>query len=143
MMKRIFKKRSKLLGLLTIGDNLLALFLLCYFNYLDRLNYAESVIHTTNDLALLIQNMYTSTWWALIILSICLIAAFKLVGFYYRDLKFILISSYLWVVLLILAINIKDSFMSNISVLAIFIPIIIFNFAAYINQKKLNRQIVV
>lgn len=143
MMKRIFKKRSKLLVLLTIGDNLLALFLLCYFNYLDRLNYAESVIHTTNDLALLIQNMYTSTWWALIILSICLIAAFKLVGFYYRDLKFILISSYLWVVLLILAINIKDSFMNNISALAIFIPIIIFNFAAYINQKKLNRQIVV
>lgn len=143
MMKRIFKKRSKLLGLLTIGDNLLALFLLCYFNYLDRLNYAESIIHTTNDLALLIQNMYTSTWWALIILSICLIAAFKLVGFYYRDLKFILISSYLWVVLLILAINIKDSFMNNISVLAIFIPIIIINFAAYINQKKLNRQIVV
>ena len=143
IMKRIFKKRSKLLGLLTIGDNLLALFLLCYFNYLDRLNYAESVIHTTNDLALLIQNMYTSTWWALIILSICLIAAFKLVGFYYRDLKFILISSYLWVVLLILAINIKDSFMNNISALALFIPIIIFNFAAYINQKKLNRQIVV
>lgn len=143
MMKKIFKKRSKLLGFLTIGDNLLALFILCYFNYLDRLNYAESVIHTTNDLALLIQNMYTSTWWALIILSICLIAAFKLVGFYYRDLKFILISSYLWVVLLILAINIKDSFMNNISALAIFIPIIIFNFAAYINQKKLNRQIVV
>ena len=143
MMKRIFRKRSKLLGLLTIGDNLLALFLLCYFNYLDRLNYAESVIHTTNDLALLIQNMYTSTWWALIILSICLIAAFKLVGFYYRDLKFILISSYLWVILLILAINIKDSFMNNISALALFIPIIIFNFAAYINQKKLNRQIVV
>jgi glucan phosphoethanolaminetransferase (alkaline phosphatase superfamily) len=142
MMKRIFKKRSKLLGLLTIGDNLLALFLLCYFNYLDRLNYAESVIHTTNDLALLIQNMYTSTWWALIILSICLIAAFKLVGFYYRDLKFILISSYLWVLLLILAINIKDNFMNNISVFAIFIPIIIFNFAAYINQKKLNRQVV-
>lgn len=143
MIKRIFNKRSKLLGFLTIGDNVLALFLLCYFNYLDRLNYAESVIKTTNDLALLIQNMYTSTWWALIILSICLIAAFKLVGFYYRDLKFILISSYLWVVLLILAINIKDSFINNISTLAIFIPIIIFNFTAYINQKKLNRQVVV
>lgn len=143
MIKRIFNKRSKLLGFLTIGDNVLALFLLCYFNYLDRLNYAESVINTTNDLALLIQNMYTSTWWALIILSICLIAAFKLVGFYYRDLKFILISSYLWVVLLILAINIKDSFINNISTLAIFIPIIIFNFTAYINQKKLNRQVVV
>ncbi len=143
MIKKIFSKRSKLLGFLTIGDNVLALFLLCYFNYLDRLNYAESVINTTNDLALLIQNMYTSTWWALIILSICLIAAFKLVGFYYRDLKFILISSYLWVVLLILAINIKDSFINNISTLAIFIPIIIFNFTAYINQKKLNRQIVV
>lgn len=143
MIKRIFNKRSKLLGFLTIGDNVLALFLLCYFNYLDRLNYAESVINTTNDLALLIQNMYTSTWWALIILSICLIAAFKLVGFHYRDLKFILISSYLWVVLLILAINIKDSFINNISTLAIFIPIIIFNFTAYINQKKLNRQVVV
>lgn len=143
MIKRIFNKRSKLLGFLTIGDNVLALFLLCYFNYLDRLNYAESVINTTNDLALLIQNMYTSTWWALIILSICLIAAFKLVGFYYRDLKFILISSYLWVVLLILAINIKDSFINNISTLAIFIPILIFNFTAYINQKKLNRQVVV
>ncbi len=140
MIKNIFKNRSKILGLTTIADNLLALFSLCYFNYLDRLNYAESIINTTNDLALLIQNMYTSSWWALIILCICLIAAFKLVGFYYKDLKFILISSYLWVVLLILAINIKDNFINNISTFLIFIPIIIFNYASYINQKKLNHQ---
>lgn len=138
--KKILKTRSLTLAITTFLESLLALFSLTYFNYLDRLSYAESVINKTSDLALLIENMYTSTWWALIILTLCLIVGFKIIGFIYKDERFILLSIILWVILLILAINIKDSIVNNLSTLAIFIPIIGFNIKGFISQKKLNRK---
>jgi hypothetical protein len=135
---KLFNKRSKLLFIMTTLEIILSLWILIYFNYMDRLTYAESVTKTTSDVALLIQNMYTSTWWALIILVICLISIFSLVTFIYKDIKFHFISLCLLVILLILALNIKDSFMSNLSICLIFIPIFIGNLFAYKNQKKLN-----
>ena len=140
-MKKIFYKRSKLLGIITFLETILALFSLSYFNYIDRLNYIESINNTTNDLALLIQNMFTSTWWALIILVVILISIFSLVSFIYRDLKFLFINILLWITLLILAINIKDSFINNLSTLSIFIPIIVINIVCYFKQKKLNNEV--
>lgn len=140
-MKKIFYKRSKLLGIITFLETILALFSLSYFNYIDRLNYIESINNTTNDLALLIQNMFTSTWWALIILVVILISIFSLVSFIYRDLKFLFINILLWIILLILAINIKDSFVNNLSTLSIFIPIIVINIVCYFKQKKLNNEV--
>jgi len=79
--------------------------------------------------------MYTSTWWGLLILIVALIAIFSLIAFIYKDDKFQLISTLLWCILLILAINIKDTFLNNLSTLAIFTPIIVINFIAYRNQK--------
>lgn len=140
MMKNLFKTRSLILTITTFLEGLLALFSLTYFNYLDRLSYAESVVNKTSDLALLIENMYTSTWWALIILTLCLIGGFKIIGFIYKDEKFILLGIILWIILLILAINIKDSILNILSTFAIFIPIIGFNIKGFISQKKLNRK---
>ncbi len=138
-MKKFLKNRSKLLLIVTILEIILSLWFLCYFNYLDRLSYAESVINTTKDLALLIQNMYTSTWWALIILVSCFIAIFALISFIYKESKYQLISCILWFILLLLALNIKDSFMSNISTICIFIPIMAANIIAFLNQRKLDK----
>lgn len=138
-MKKFLKNRSKLLLIVTILEIILSLWFLCYFNYLDRLSYAESVINTTKDLAFLIQNMYTSTWWALIILVSCFIAIFALISFIYKESKYQLISCILWFILLLLALNIKDSFMSNISTICIFIPIMAANIIAFLNQRKLDK----
>lgn len=135
----MFKNRSKLLFSVALFQSFFSFWVLLYFNYIDRLNYNESIVNNTNDLALLIQNMYTSSWWALIVLTFCLISIFSTVGFIYRDLKFQFISILLLLVLFILAINFKDSFLNNISIVSIFIPLIIINIFSYINQKKLLK----
>ena len=140
-MKKIFSNRSKVLIITTILETILTLFSLIYFNYLDRLSYQESIIHTTNDLALLIQNMFTSSWWALIILTIAIISIFSITALIYKDLKFIFINILLWITLLILSINLKDSLLNNLSLLFIFGPIILINIISYKNQKKLNNLV--
>ena len=101
----------------------------------------ESIIHTTNDLALLIQNMFKSSWWALIILTITIISIFSITALIYKDLKFIFINILLWITLLILSINLKDSLLNNLSLLFIFGPIILINIISYKNQKKLNNLV--
>lgn len=134
----MLKNRSKLLLGIVLFEIIFSVWILFYFNYLDHLNYNESIVNQTNDLALLIQNMYTSTWWALIILVICLITVFTLTSLIYQEVKFLFIALCLWIILLILAINTKDSFFNNISIIAIFIPIYTINILAYHNQKKLK-----
>ena len=139
--KNIFNKRSKLLFVLTSLQIILTIWFLCYFNYLDRLNYYESITNKTDNLALLFQNMYTSTWWGLLILVLSFIAISSLVSFIYKDIKFQLISILLWGILLILAINLKDTFLNNLSIVCIFLPIIILSVKAYFNQKTiLNKE---
>ena len=139
--KNIFNKRSKLLFVLTSLQIILTIWFLCYFNYLDRLNYYESITNKTDNLALLFQNMYTSTWWGLLILVLSFIAISSLVSFIYKDIKFQLISILLWGILLILAINLKDTFLNNLSIVCIFLPIIIMSVKAYFNQKAiLNKE---
>lgn len=135
----MFKKRSKLLFITTILESIFSVWALFYFNYIDRLSYQESVIKSQADLALLIENMFTSTWWALIILTLSLISIFSLVSFIYKDLKFLFVSILLWVILFILALNFKDNFTKILSTIMIFIPIISINIISYYNQKKLDK----
>ena len=137
--KKLFKERSKLLFIITTLEIILSIWFLSYFNYLDRLNYSEAVTNTTEDLALLLQNMFTSTWWGLLILVICLIAIFTLISFIYKDTKFHLIAILLWIILLLLSINIKDSFANNLSNICIFLPIIAINILAFKNQKNVLK----
>jgi len=136
----MFKNRSKTLFTLVTIESLFCLWLLFYFNYLDRLNYSQSITTTTNDLILLIQNMYTSTWWALIILVVTLATIFSLVCLIYRDIKYQFMAIILWGVLFILALDVKDSFGGVLSILAIFIPIITVNIMAYCKQQKINNK---
>ena len=113
----MFEKRSKLFFTVILIQSIFSIWILFYFNYLDRLN--------------------TSSWWALIVLTICLISIFSLVSFIYRDLKFQFMSISLMIILFILGLNFKDSFLNNISVICLFIPVILLNILCYFKQKKI------
>ena len=133
----MFKKRSKVLMTVVCLEVILSIWSLFYFNYLDRLTYSESIVNTPSDLAILIQNMYTNSWWALIILTVCLSTIFSLGALIYRELKFQFMAIMLWFVLFILAIDYKASFGGLVSTVSIFTPIITVNIIAYFEQKKL------
>ena len=140
-MKKFFEDRSKLMIILTFLEIILALWILIAFNYSDRLSYSEAIEYNQDNLSLLIESMYTSTWYALIILTANLISIFSLVSTIFKKQEFHFISISLWCVLMILAVDINLNFMSNTATLAIFIPIILLNIVAYINQKKLINNV--
>lgn len=140
-MKRILKDRSKLMIILTILEIILALWILIAFSYSDRLSYSQSMEYNQDNLSLLLETMYTSTWYALIILTANLISIFSLVSTIFKKQEFHFVSISLWCVLMILAVDLNLNFMSNAATLAIFIPIILLNIIAYINQKKLLNNI--
>ena len=135
-MKKIWNNNSKLLMIITTLELILSTYFLIYFGYVDRLNYIESQTTTMSDLAILIQNMYTSTWWALIIVSIILISVFSLTSILYKKNEFHFISILIWCMLFILALDFTKSFTYNLSNIAIFIPIILINIKA-INMHSL------
>jgi len=134
-MKKLWNDNSKLMIILTGLELLLSLYFLIYFGYVDRLNYIESQKLILSDLALLIQDMYASTWWALIISFIILISTLTLTSLIYKKQEYHFISIILWIMLFILALDFTKSFIYNLSNLAIFIPIILLNIKAYFNQK--------
>ena len=139
-MKKFLASRSKLMVILTILEIVLALWILIAFSYSDRLSYSEAIEYSESNLVLLLDNMYTSTWYALIILTANLISIFSLVSTIFKKQEFHFVSISLWCVLMILAVDLNLNFMSNAATLAIFIPIILLNIVAYINQKKLINK---
>ena len=139
-MKRVWNNNSKLLIILCLLEMILSIYFLLYFGYMDRLNYIESSTKTINDLALLIQNMFTSTWWALIISFIILISALTLTSIIYKKEYLHFISIILWIMLFILALDFTKSITYNFSNIAIFIPIIIINIIAYKNEKSITKK---
>ena len=138
-MKKIFKEHNKLLIIITFLEIILSLYFLIYFGYMDRLNYIESSTKTISDLALLIQNMYTSTWWALIISFIILISTLTLTSIIFKKQEYHFISIILWIMLFILALDFTKSINYNLSNLLIFIPIILINILAYKNEKNISK----
>ena len=135
---KLFKKRSKLLFILSVVEIGFSVWFLAYFNHVDRMNYNDAVVNDQADLALLIKNMYTSTWWGLLILVIALIAIFSLIAFIYRDEKYQLISFMLWFILLILSFDFSDTFKNIFSNLLILLPIMAISFVAYRKQKTFS-----
>ena len=131
-MKKLWKNNSKLLIIVTILEIVLSIYFLMYFSYMDKLSYVEN----SNNLSLLVQNMYTSTWWALIIISISLISIFSITSIVYKKNYLHFISILIWGVLFILSLDLEKSLKYNISNMCIFIPIIGINILAYFKEKK-------
>ena len=139
-MSKIWNNNSKLLLVISLLEIVLSIYFLIYFGYMDRLNYIESSSNSMSELALLIQNMYTSTWWALIISFINLISIFTLTSIIYKKKEYHFISIIMWIMLFILAIDFNKNLIYNLSNVAIFIPIIIINIIAYKNQKSISSN---
>lgn len=135
-MKKIWKEHSKLFIIITILELILGIYFLTYFGYVDRLNYIENSTTKISDIALLIQNMYTSTWWALIISFIILIGVLSLTSIIYKKQEYHFISILLWVMLFILALDFTKKISYNISTILIFVPIISTNILSYFKEKK-------
>lgn len=138
-MKKIFKDRSILLFIVSLIEIAFCFWILIYFNHLDHLTYQQSGTDTAS-LALLVQNMFTSTWWGLIILTFVIICISSLTAFIYKDLKFQFISICLYIVLFMLSLNFEDTFMNNFSNFLIFVPLVAINIVAYFKQKKISPK---
>lgn len=139
-LKEIFKERSIFLTVLTAIETILAICMILSFVYSDSLNYADSQVLQSIGVQNLLENMYSSTWWGLILFLLSFISIFSITSLVYKKLEYLFISILLWFVMGITAINIGNGLAINISELAIFIPIIVLNTMAYYKQKdKLKK----
>ena len=140
-MKKLFKENSKYLIILTILELILSIICILSFVYTDTLNYADSEVITTMGVEKLLESVYSSTWWALILFLLSFISIFSLTTLVYRKLDYLFVSIMCWVMMFILAINLHNSITINLSICALFIPIIIINIIVYNKEKeKLARN---
>ena len=80
--------------------------------------------------------MYTSTWWALVLLLVFFVALFAILTIIYKDLKFFGISFGCLVEMLILSINLTMPIKNILMNMLIFIPLFVLNIIAYKSEKK-------
>lgn len=134
--KEIFKNNSAYLVLLTGAEVVLSVICTLAFVYTDSLSYADSQLFTELGIEKLLETMYSSTWWALILLLLAFIAIFSLASMIYRKMDYLFISISCWMIMFVLAININKAMIDLLSIFALFIPILIINIIAYKDQKK-------
>lgn len=135
-LKKLFKENSPYLVVLTLAEVILSVVCTLAFVYSDTLSYADSEIFSTLGVEKLLESIYSATWWALILLLLALIAILSIATIYLKKMDYHFISILLWGEMLILAINLNNSLIDNLSIIALFIPIIIINIIAFKNQKK-------
>lgn len=138
--KTLFKEHSPYLLVLTFLEILLSIICTLAFVYSDSLTYSESLIFNAIGVEKLLQTLYSSTWWALILLLLAFIAIFSLTSIVYKKLEYLFISICSWIVMFILAINLTKPVSDIISTFILFIPIIIINIIAYKTEKNKFSQ---
>lgn len=138
--KTLFKEHSPYLLVLIFLEILLSIICTLAFVYSDSLTYSESLIFNAIGVEKLLQTLYSSTWWALILLLLAFIAIFSLTSIVYKKLEYLFISICSWIVMFILAINLTKPVSDIISTFILFIPIIIINIIAYKTEKNKLSQ---
>ncbi|MCX4364465.1 MAG: hypothetical protein OSJ70_01640 [Bacilli bacterium] len=136
LLKKLFKDNSPYLIFLTLAEVLLSIICTMAFVYSDTLSYADSQIFNALGIEKLLESIYSSTWWALILLILTFIAILSITTIYLRKMDYLFIGTLLWGEMLILAINLNNSLLDNLSIMALFVPIIIINIIAFKEQKK-------
>jgi hypothetical protein len=89
----------------------------------------------------LLQTIYSSSWWALILTILALIAILSVTTLVFKKLEYLFIGICLWVEMFILTLDFnkspKDLFFSTLLIL----PIIIINIIVYNKEKEvLNKK---
>ena len=135
-MKKIFKENSKYLIILTIAEILLSIVSTMAFVYSDSLSYADSVVYEGIGIDVLLQNLYSSTFWALILVCIALISIMSIATLVFKKIDYLFIGIMGWIYLFILSINLTKPIGDILSTCAMFIPIIIINIICYKKEKE-------
>ena len=139
-MKNIIKENSLYLVGLAIAESILSVIATLSFVYTDSLTYSKSLVIQMLGIEKLLETMYTSTWWALVLLLIFFVALFSIMTLLYKDLKYMVISIGCTIELFLLSINLTRSIGEILLNILIFIPIFILNIIAYRNEsKKINE----
>ena len=136
MIKKIFKENSLYLIILVIAEIILSTVCTLAFVYSDSLNYAQSIVYQSLGIELLLQNLYSSTFWALILVVLDIIVIFAVTSIVFKKLEYLFISVLGWVELFILSINFTKPINELLATSAMFIPIIIINIICYRKQKE-------
>lgn len=135
-MKKILKENSLYLVILAIVEIIISTICTLSFVYTDTLNYDDSLIFNALGMQKLLQTIYSSTWWALILTILALIAILTVTTLVFKKLEYLFISICLWVEMFILTLDFnkspKDLFFSMLLIL----PIIIINIIVYKREKE-------
>ena len=140
-MKKLLKENSIYLVVLTIVEIIISTICTLSFVYTDTLNYDDSLIFNALGMQKLLQTIYSSTWWALILTILALIAILSVTTLVFKKLEYLFIGICLWVEMFILTLDFnkspKDLFFSMLLIL----PIIIINIIVYKKEKEvLNKK---
>ena len=135
-MKKLLKENSIYLVILTIVEIIISTICTLAFVYTDTLNYDDSLIFNALGMQKLLQTIYSSTWWALILTILALIAILSVTTLVFKKLEYLFIGICLWVEMFILTLDFnkspKDLFFSMLLIL----PIIIINIIVYKKEKE-------
>ena len=135
-MKKILKENSIYLIVFTIFEMIISTVCTLAFVYTDTLNYADSLIFNELGMQKLLQSIYSSTWWALILTILALITIMSITTLVFKKLEYLFIGILLWVEMFILTLDFnkspKDLFFSALLIL----PIIVINIIVYKKEKE-------
>lgn len=140
-LKYIFKHTSPYLLFLAIVETIISVICTVAFVYSDTLSYQQSEIFQAIGIEKLLESIYSSTWWALILLLLALIAVLTISTVVLRKMDYFFISILLWFEMMILAFDLNKPINELVSIIALFIPIIIINIIAYNDQSKKLKEI--
>lgn len=135
-MKKILKEHSPYLLFLTCAEILLAIITIEAFVYSDSLNYTDSLIYNAIGIEKLLETMYSSTWWALILFDLAFITICSITTIVYKKMDYFFMGIMGWILMLLLAINIGKPILDILITLLLFIPIIGLNIIAYRTEKQ-------
>ena len=134
-MKKILKEHSPYLLILTLAEIILSIVSIEAFVYSDSLTYSESLIYNALGIETLLETMYSSTFWALILFTLGFITICSVTSIVYKKLDYFFMGILGWILLLILGINIGNPLKDILTVVLLFIPIIAINIIAYKTEK--------
>ena len=112
--KNLFKEHSPYLLILTLCEGILSLVCTLSFVYSDSLSYNDSLIYNSLGIEKLLETLYSSTFWALLLLILAFIFVLNITCIKYKNLEPGFISICLWVLMFILSINLTKSLMDNL-----------------------------
>ena len=139
-MKKLIKENSMYLIVLTVFELIISTVCTLAFVYTDTLNYADSLIFNELGMQKLLQSIYSSTWWALILTILALITILSITTLVFKKIEYLFIGILLWCEMFILTLDFnkspKDLFFSALLIL----PIIIINIIVYKKEKEVLEK---